>query len=130
MICNNCQRVKDIPNCLNALVIGTISSANTSVYIYFQDIRGNINRLEATTSVSGLITIDLTATANDAFKFMSNILYDVWVTLQSASSITDKEDITISGDATNDFDCLRLKAERVSDEDSVITITSETLVKV
>ncbi|MDX1373376.1 MAG: hypothetical protein R3321_12955 [Nitrososphaeraceae archaeon] len=130
MICNNCSRVKDIPSCVDAIVIGTISSLTTAVYIYFQDQRGVVNRLTSTTSGAGLITLDLTDTGNDDFRIVPNMLYDVWVTLQSATSITDKEDITVSGDNVNTYDCVSLKAEKIRDEADVITITSETLVLV
>lgn len=130
MICNNCQRVENIPSCVDQIIIGSISTTDTNVYVYFEDDKGRVIRLESSSDGSGQIALDLTLTANDAFRITPELFYKVWVTLQSAASVTDTEDLTISGDVVNTFDCLWLKAQKVLDEDSVITITSETLVKV
>ena len=129
MICNNCSRVKDIPSCVDALIIGAISSLTTNVYIYFHDQVGRLNRLEGASDGAGLITLDLTIAANDDFRIMPEMLYDLWVSLQSAASITDKEDLTVLGSVTTQ-DCVSFKAEKVRNDIDVITITSETLVLV
>lgn len=126
MICNNCQRVCNIPSCVDNIIIGSITDTDQAVYVFFQDQRSVINRLSATSDGNGLITLDLTDTANDDFEIIPEMLYDIWVTRDDAESITDKEDITVSG-SLETFNCLGFKANKIRNDDNVITITSDTL---
>ncbi len=124
MSCNNCQCVENTPRCLTALIVGTITSNNADVFVFLRSARGRLERFSATSSGAGLVTIN-----SSSFEFMNGMLYEIWVTLATAVSFENKEDITIAGDAVNDFECLRFKAEDLNIGSTLTTIATQTLTK-
>lgn len=102
-VCAPCQKAEDIPNCLENLEIGTISDVDTDVYIYIKDITSdNQLRFERTSSAAGLVTL---TGLDSEDEFMPAHSYELWITLKSATSIEDRETITIGLDTV---ECIAL----------------------
>ncbi len=111
---DNCQITQMIPVCVENLQIGTISSLTTAVLVYIEDTT-LINKPvphEVTSDGAGLVTITGLDTLPD---FMPNHSYKCWITLASATSIEDRETITI--DAI-DYTCFYLRFEYIKNPDN------------
>lgn len=118
-VCNPCLITDTIPVCVNSLVVGTISSLTTDVFIYIKDITTDVVvRFEEQTNGAGLITITGLDTQPD---FMPDHSYELWVTLESATSIDDREDITVPN-AANTTECIALCFEYTGEIYTTITI--------
>lgn len=120
-VCTPCNTAKLIPACITDLTIGTIGSNNADVYIYIKNIStGRLLRFDATSNGAGLVIVDISSQ-----EWMQNQAYELWITLATAVSIDDKENITISGDS---FSCFEISFVQVKDEEgNVITYASQTL---
>lgn len=120
-VCSECLHPKPIARCVTNLIIGTISSLNTSVYVYISNLTtGREIRYTVTTSVAGLVTIPITPQ-----RFSEDHSYEIHVTLATASNINVKENITIGGDVS---DCVSLRFETIWNNDNTIaTFTNQTL---
>lgn len=118
-VCNPCLTTDIIPVCVTSLVVGSISSLNTDVFVYVKDITtSKVVRFEETTDGAGLITITGLDTEPD---FMPNHSYELWVTLATATSIDDREDITVPNAGTT-TECIALCFEYTGEEYASITI--------
>lgn len=118
-VCVPCQKTELIPKCLTDLIIGTVSDFNEDMYIYIRDLTTlSLRRFEEQSSGAGLVTLTGLDTEPD---FMPSHAYELWITRADATSIEDKEDITIN---TNVYTCLALRFIDVEDE-SYASITIE-----
>lgn len=108
-ICDSPIIAAPIPLCTTNLIIGTITSNTTAVYVYFQSAAtGELTRYAVTSSGAGLVTVPLTK------NFMRDSTYSVGVTLAAAVSMDDREDITVSGTVAT-TKCIDLHFEFVRD---------------
>lgn len=120
--CSDCTKPKPIARCITNLIVGTISSINTSVKVYIADktLDDRVIEYTVTTSAAGLITIPITPQ-----RFSEDHSYELWVTLATAGNINDKQNITIGGDVS---DCVLLQFQTIWDNDNAIqTFTNQTL---
>lgn len=117
--CLKCTKVNNIPKCLDELVVGTISSTNTDVYIVLESSTGRIITFTATSDGAGLVKLDTTDfEPNQVFN------YNLWVSLQS-NNIYDAEDLTIEGE-TDPVKCVSFKFDTVyNGNGSVISFASQ-----
>jgi hypothetical protein len=96
--CDPCSKTLPISICTESITIGSISSANTAVKVYFRNVAtGKIQSFEAVTTSGGTVTIE------PPFNFARNHDYEVWVNLASDNSVEGKETISIGYDSQ---DCL------------------------
>lgn len=119
-ICNPCTPVNTIPSCVTNIIIGTIASVSTAVYVYIKNIStGKVTRISATSSIAGLVT----AVLGD-FIPMDNCSYEIWVTLATAD-IDTKLNVTISAVA---YTCFAVRFETITTTaDVVVSVTNYTL---
>lgn len=120
-ICTDCTHAKPIARCITNLIVGTISSLNTAVYVYITNLTTEREiRYSVTTSAAGLITIPITPQ-----RFSEDHSYELHVTLTTAAGINNKQNITISGQLS---DCVSLRFETIWANDNTIAIyTNQTL---
>ncbi len=110
---DTCTKTQLIPPCLTNLQVGTITSLTTAVQVYIEDITLQTKPVAypVTSDGAGLVTI----TGLDLLPdFMPNHSYVLWVTLDDATSIEDREVITI---ASVDYTCFQLRFEYVKNPD-------------
>lgn len=117
-VCAPCTLTEEVPSCLTNLIIGTISSTNTDVHVYQKHIlTGRVVRYDVTTSGAGLVTIEVE-------DIMQDQIYEYWVVLDTATSIEDRETITINADT---YTCVTVPFVKVMQSDgdpqSYATIT-------
>lgn len=111
MACTTCTRAKSVPVCTQTLTLGTIASLNAAVWIYVKDITTDrIERFAGQSNGAGLVTLDMDLVPT---YYQEDHTYEISVALQSAVSIHDTKDITISGTA---YDCLQVRFEEVSND--------------
>jgi hypothetical protein len=120
----NCNDIKDLPTCLNELVLGTIELLNQDVYVFIKNnSNGQFTRLTASSDIEGLVTIDLTQLPDNYFS--ENYSYDFWVTSANGSP-SEMIDVFIDG---ADYPCFAARFFKVSSEalESVYysTVTAE-----
>lgn len=121
-VCNDCIKSKTIARCITDLVIGTISSINTAVYVYIKDLTTDdrIIRYSVTSSAGGLVTIPITPQ-----RFSEDHSYEIWITVTGAANVEMKQNITISGEVS---DCVSIRFETIWQNDNTIaTYTTQTL---
>ena len=121
-VCSDCLHPKPIARCITNLIVGTISSLNTAVYVYIRNLTLDDReiRYAVTSSAAGLITVPITPQ-----RFSEDHAYEIRVTKASAVGIEVRENITISGEVG---DCARLEFETIWDNNNVIvTYTDQTL---
>ena len=120
-ICSDCIHSKPIARCITNLIVGTISSLNTAVYVYVRDITTDRDiRYSLTSSAAGLITIPITPQ-----RFSEDHSYEIWVTLATAAGVENKQNITIGGEVSN---CVAVRFETIWNNDNTIaTYTNQTL---
>lgn len=114
MNCNACYKTRPLNSCSDEIVIGTFAP-DTDFYVYLEIVAtGNIVRLEATSDGDGLLAIN-----TSEIDFSTVLEYQLWVTLQSATSQHDNETFTASDgeDEVEGITCLLLKFEKVMDGD-------------
>jgi len=122
LICGNCRKVNDIPTCTNQVIVGTIANLNTALFIYFVTARGQVVQLDGSSDGSGLVTVD-----TSGFDFMSNMTYEIFITLDVAVSWEDKINITVPGEVDPQA-CLQFTPDAVRDsDDDQIAFTTVTL---
>jgi hypothetical protein len=120
-VCNPCLETDTLPVCVTSLIVGTISSLTKDVHIYVKDITtGKVVRFEETSDGAGLVTITGLGTEPD---FMPDHSYELWITLADATSIEDKEDITVPN-AAETTECIALNFEYTGESYTSITITA------
>lgn len=92
--CNPCSVFRTLPTCTVNLTIGTLPVNTTGKYIYLKNhTTGVIYRFEGTTNLGGLLVIDVTD--GGEFKPIPGHDYELWVTLEDASNIDERINITI-----------------------------------
>lgn len=119
--CNPCTITLPISLCTESITIGSISSADTAVKVYFKNIAtGKVVSFETTTTSGGTVTID------SPFNFARNQSYEVWVNLASANSVEHKETISIGYDSQ---ECLLVSFVQVWDTSAgyPVQFTNQTL---
>ena len=122
LICGNCRKVNDIPTCTNQIIVGTIADIDATLYIYFVTARGQVIRLDGSSDGAGLVTVD-----TSGLQFMSNMSYEIFITLDAAVSFEDKIDITVPGEA-DPKSCFQFTPDAVRDtSDNQIAFTTVTL---
>lgn len=120
-VCDTCLKAKPIARCVTNLIVGTITSLNTAVYVYIFDITTDREiRYSVTSSAAGLITIPITPQ-----RFSEDHSYELRVTKVTADNIDVRENITISGDVA---DCVNIEFRTVWKNDNTIaTYTNQAL---
>ena len=119
--CLKCTRVKDVPKCLDQLVIGTISQTNTNVHVYFQTSTETLTRFTAQSDGAGLVVLDTTN-----FEPNQVLLYNLWVTLEN-SGVYNNESLTIEG-SIDPVECVSFNFNTIyNGNGSVISFASQTL---
>lgn len=124
MACLDCSRTKPIPSCTTSLILGTVTSLSTAVYIYVRNLTsGKLYRQAVTSSVAGLVTLDKTEPSS--YFYTPNHAYEIWVTLVSATDIDSRLILTIG---TSTATCLNPVFEKPTDNDNLnITYASQTV---
>lgn len=126
MNCNACTKARPLNSCSDELVIGTFAP-DTDFYVYLQIVAtGNLMRLEATSDGDGLLILD-----TSDIDFATALEYQLWVTLQSATSQHDEVTFSASdGEETVEgITCLLLNFEKVWDGDTCcLCIESQTII--
>lgn len=106
----NCTKIKDLPTCINELIIGTITPISQDVYVFFKNTTLNqTTRLTGDSDEDGLVTVDLTDLPENFFS--ENYNYEIYVTTLSASP-SDKQTITVGAESDT---CLMVKFFKVED---------------
>ena len=113
MSCTPCSFTKPVPVCVQALEVGTITSLATAIYVFINNLTtGKTVRLDEVTDGAGLVTVDTTG-----LRFSESFTYELYVVLQAATSIDDRETITI--DATEET-CLALPFQTIEGSDQAL----------
>lgn len=103
MICSPCQPTKKIPDCFDKLIIGLVEQALTDYYVYIKDLTtGGTIRVEATSNSGKELKIDNSSSFSPAHS------YEVWVTLKSAATFEDRQQILIDS-KTETKDCFSVR---------------------
>ena len=111
--CTPCTRTINLPLCLDSIDIG-VTTPSTAVFIYIMNnTTGRLIRLQDITSITGLITADVTN-----INFSNNHNYEVWVTLQFSNNIDER--LTITGDGLS-YTCASLVFNQLFDSTNVTT---------
>lgn len=121
-----CTNVKPIASCGTNLIIGTISSFNTAVYVFIKRLGGaaRIERLDDTTNGAGQVA---PAISDLPDGFLSpNFDYEIYVTLATATP-NDRETITLTDGVTIDT-CFCLPVIEVNEDDAIQAYANQTLV--
>lgn len=121
-ICNDCIHPKPIARCITNLIIGTISSVNTAIYVYIKDktLDDREIRYAVTSGATGIVTVPITPQ-----RFSEDHSYEIHITKQSAINVNEKENMTIDGEVG---DCSSLSFETIWDNNNLIaTYTNQTL---
>lgn len=120
-VCTDCIKSKPVARCLTNLIVGTISSLNTAVYVYIIDLTTEREiRYSVTSSAAGLITVPITPQ-----RFSEDHSYEIRVTLITAANVDMRQNITVSGEIA---DCVALRFETIWQNDNTIaTYTNQTL---
>lgn len=120
-VCDTCIKPKPIARCVTNLIIGTISSINTAVYVYITNLTTEREiRYSVTSSAAGLITVPITPQ-----RFSEDHSYEIHITKADAVGINVKQNITIGGDVS---DCVSLRFETIWDNNNaIVTYTNQTL---
>lgn len=120
-VCDSCHKAKPIIRCLTNIIVGTISSANTAVYVVFNNLTtGRKIRYAVTSSAAGLITVPVTPQV-----FSVDHSYEITVVKASAVNISERENITIQGDVS---DCINLRFDNLlSNANAQASETNQTL---
>lgn len=123
MQCLTCQRAKELTAGAGTVILGTISSLSTAIYINVQNTATKaIYRQSATTDGAGVVTLDITDPSAQAYYF--NTDYDVWVTLQTGD-ISTTQNITINAVA---YQCLLLRfVTPLGSSNTYVTDASQTV---
>ena len=117
MSCSACTSVKPIASCLTTMIIGDAGGGypNTLIYVYIRNVTTGKNiRLSSTTSGAGIIQPNVST-----ISFLPNQSYEIWVTLQTAASVTDYLPFKIDGDPDNTYSCISLRFFSVSGPDNL-----------
>lgn len=119
-VCDSCHKPKPIARCLTNIIVGTVTSLNTAVYVYVRNLTTEHTvRYAATSSGAGLVTIPITPQ-----RFSQDHSYEIWITKQTATNISEKENITIGGDVS---DCIHFRFENILDNTNAqTTYTNQT----
>lgn len=119
MDCITCTKTKPVLNCVTNLIVGTLANS-TAYLVYFKNSsNGKLNRVAATSSVAGLLTIALD------FEPNAEATYEVWVTLAASADIDEREAINIED---TEHTCLYVQFKRVyGANNATITATNQTL---
>ena len=118
-VCDPCLQTQLIPVCVTNLTVGDIAALNTDVFVYIEDLTtGRLTRFDVTTDGTGAVIIVLT----DRPDFMPDHAYELHLTLATATSIEDKELITILN-ATPAVDCISIRFNYVEEDESYTDIT-------
>lgn len=120
-ICSDCVNSKPVARCVTNLIVGTISSLNTSVYVYIRSVTTDRDiRYTVTSSAAGLITVPITPQ-----RFSEDHAYEIWVTLTTAAGVENKQNITIGGEIA---DCVSVRFETIwASDNTIATYTNQTL---
>ncbi len=120
-VCDPCLKAKPIARCITNIIVGTITSLNTAVYVYIKDITTDREiRFAVTSSAAGLITVPITSQ-----RFSEDHSYELRITKVTANNIDVRENITISGDVG---DCVNIQFKTIFDNNNaVVTFTNQTL---
>ena len=118
----NCTKIKDLPTCINELIIGEITPISQDVYVFIKNTTLNqTTRLTGDSDADGLVTVDL---ADLPVNFFSeNYTYEIYITVLSAGP-SDKETLTI--DTTSDT-CVMVRFYRIENE-SIESVYYSTIV--
>lgn len=108
MSCTTCTKAQPLPKCGTNLTIGTLT-ADTDYYVYIKKLsNGKLQRLEATSDGTGLLTADV----SDLAEFLlPGSDFELWVTTQDSTSIYDRETITIGAETPT---CLILSYQNIA----------------
>lgn len=111
MSCSACTKTSYIPTCTDTLTIGTITDHNTAVWIYITDITtGRKARFAGQSNNTGVVTLDMSL---DPTFYQEGHAYELKITLQSATDLSDTKDITVNGTA---YECLQLSFVEVGND--------------
>lgn len=122
--CLPCTPTKELANCVTSIIIGTISQANTAVFVYFENMAtGVITRFDVTSAAgTGVVTI-----TKGSVIFVTGQDYEVWITLATATSIDQRLSYNVNGQANPVF-CTMASFKYVSTSTGTVpTYTTETL---
>lgn len=111
-VCDPCLNTDEIPVCTTALTLGNIATFNTPVFVYIRDnSTDRTERYQTSSGIAGAVTIAL-----QDEDFMPGHSYEAWITLANATSIEDKETITVgAGIPPTTASCLYLRFKYVKD---------------
>lgn len=120
-VCSDCIKPKPVARCITNLILGTISSVNTAVYVFIKNLTTEREiRYSVTSSAAGLITIPITPQ-----RFSEDHSYEAYVSKVSAPNINERETLTVDGEVG---DCVALDFETIWKNDNTIaTFTDQTL---
>lgn len=119
--CSKCTTVKDLPKCLDQIVIGTIADINTPVDIYLQTSTERLTKFTTTSDGAGVVKLDTTD-----FEPNQVLKYDLWVTLENAG-IYNALDLTIEG-TIEPIKCVSFNFKTTyNGNGAVVSFASETL---
>lgn len=120
-ICSDCIHALPVARCVTNLIVGTISSLNTAVYVYIRDVTMDRDiRYAVTSSAAGLITVPITPQ-----RFSEDHSYEIYITKTTAANISVKENITIQAEVSN---CVSLRFETIWDNNNaIVTYANQTL---
>lgn len=115
MSCTPCSFTKPVPVCVQELNIGRIAGLNTPIYVFINNLTtGKTVRLSEVSDGAGDIAVDTTG-----IRFSESFTYEIYVVLQSATSIDDREDIL---NYPTILTCLAVPFQTVEDEDQDLII--------
>jgi hypothetical protein len=97
MLCSDHLTARPSPLCIDSLTIGTISAVSTAVNVMFHNTAtGSKIILPATSSIAGLITVDVSDV-----EFIANVSHIVTVALAS-TDVTAYLDVTINSETAKE----------------------------
>lgn len=119
--CSKCTPAKDIPKCLDELIVGTIAQTNTNVDVYLQTSTERLTKFTTTSDGAGLVKLDTTN-----FEPNQVLKLNLWVTLENAG-VYNAEDLTIEG-LVDPVQCVGFNFKTVyNGNGAVVSFASQTL---
>lgn len=111
MACTQCKEVLPIPECAEAVLIGSITDFDTVVYIFVKNLStGRIVQQESTSDDEGFVTLN-TSDPDPSFYSESHF-YELSITKQS-DHFNVLQEITVEG-SEDAYTCLLLQFQKIT----------------
>ena len=121
MICTNCVESKPIPSCAESLVVGSVTTEESSVFVFIKNnATGYVATQEVVPDDNDLISISLSDPYPDFYS--PNFFFTI--TVSESEDGNDQIPFTID---SVEHDCITALFQKVYSEDEIVMIDTVTL---